>query len=86
MIQVIHSKTLRARKVYQCNAYWDARECNCLSDEEQCQVDIMSLKEGKIQKGDLYVRQFNTDGGQTWTYRASVEMHNICIKHQLFDN
>lgn len=88
MIQVIHSKTYRARKRYRCNAYWEVMEGGegWLSDEEQCQVDMMRLKKGYIEVGDLYVRQFNTDGGDTWTYRASVDMHNICIKHDLFDN
>ena len=86
MIQVIHEKTYKARKRYQCSAYWEALDCNNLTLEEQAQVDLMTLKKGFIEVGDLYVKQFNTDGSSVWTYKASVTMHNICIKHDLFDN
>lgn len=86
MIHVIHSKIYKARKRYQCDAYWEALYCNNLTLEEQAQVDLMTLKKGFIEVGDLYVRQFNTDGSSVWTYKASVAMHNICIKHDLFDN
>lgn len=87
MIQSIHEKTYRARKKYRCSAYHEVLECyDNLTLEEQAQVDLMRLKKGFIEVGDLYVRQFNTDGSSVWTYKASVVMHNICIKHDLFDN
>lgn len=87
MIQVIHDEIYRARKKYKCNAYYEA--LNYYDDlllEEQAQVDLMRIKKGFIEVGDLYVRQFNTDGSSVWTYKASVAMHNICIKYNLFDN
>ena len=40
----------------------------------------------KIKPGQKYIRQFNRDGGDVWTYRAIPEMHQICIDHGIYDN
>lgn len=44
----------------------------------------MKEKKGKILKGEPYYWQFNTDGGDSWLFKASKEMYGICINYDLF--
>jgi len=39
-----------------------------------------------IMPGQKYVRQFNVDGGDTCTWRAKKELHEICMRYDLYVN
>jgi hypothetical protein len=39
-----------------------------------------------IQPGMLYRRQFNRDGGDTWTYRTREELYQLMAKYRLFED
>lgn len=39
-----------------------------------------------IVPGQKYIKQFNRDCGDVWTYRAIPEMHQICVDHGIYDN
>jgi hypothetical protein len=41
--------------------------------------------EWKIKKGQVYIRQRVTDGGDIWTFRARPEIHEICLRHNLYE-
>jgi len=89
-ISIIHQSTPKARKIYNCDA------CNFLFNEEdvrqlgltftEYRAVIKARKCGyRIMKGQTYIRQFNADtSGNSWTYRAIPEIHNICVRLELY--
>ena len=86
-LTIIHQSTQKANKNYICDA------CNFLFSysnydgftftEKRAVVKARTNRQ-KILKGEMYIRQFNTDGGNTWTFRAIPEIHKICINHELY--
>ena len=40
----------------------------------------------KIQKGERYLRQGNVCDGELYTFKAIPAMHDICIRHGLYEN
>lgn len=90
MISIIHESKPTARKEYNCDA------CNFLFNlSDICELGL-SLSEYRsvakaiqnnyrIQKGSKYVRQFNTDGSEAWTFRAIPEINDICLKFDLYE-
>ena len=40
----------------------------------------------KILKGQKYIRQNNIFDGELYTFKAIPEMHDICIKHELYEH
>lgn len=87
MISVIHQSTPVARKSYVDDAW--------LFLEEGCDGTGMTFAEkrvavryrqngGMIQKGEKYVRQFNTDGDHTWTYRSNPLLHAYFIRSKAY--
>ncbi len=88
-ITTIHSSAPKARKDYSCIAcdFLFAvdfpTELGLTFSEKRAVVKARQRKY-KILKGEKYIRQFNTDGSYTWTFRAIPEIHSICIKHELY--
>lgn len=87
MIEIIRESKPKARKRYRCEA------CEFLQDElgwetftlAECRLIVKARRNGWcIVPGRQYIRQFNTDGCDTWTFRAIPEMHELCIKHDLY--
>ena len=39
----------------------------------------------KIQVGQKYIKQNNVFDGEFYTFKAIPEMHEICIKHDLYE-
>jgi hypothetical protein len=92
MISTIHHSVQVARRDYHCDG------CECLFDGRDYKINthtkftisemraIIKTKNNNfmIKKGEKYIRQFNTDGGDTWTYRSIPEIHEICIKYNIF--
>lgn len=97
MIEIIHSGTYKARKIYSDDAYWAVREViegyrgienlDKLSEEEKESLRkvVSSPSPRLINIGDTYVRQFNTDGGDTWIWRSKEIIHKVYIRYKLFE-
>lgn len=87
-IEIIHESRPKARKDYRCDActfLFEIDPCELgLTFSEKREVVKARQKRYKILKGEIYVRQFNKDGGDTWTFRAIPAIHDICIKHDLY--
>ncbi len=91
MITTIHESTPVARKNYSCNAcefIFNDDYRNGYTFSEYRSIIKARNNNYRILKGEKYIRQWNADeiSGDTWTYRAIPEIHQICIKHELYDN
>lgn len=90
MATVIHQSKQVARKEYDCDASIFITECllpydtSPLTFTEKRQVVIARRNNYKIQKGQVYIRQFNNQEGQVFTFRAIPEMHAICVRLKLY--
>jgi len=89
VITVIHESRPIARKAYWCNACEFIRECSDWDYRDFAMSDLRLIVKArrngwKIQPGQRYIRQFNSDYGETWTFRAIPEMHEICRKYDLY--
>lgn len=91
MISTIHQSKPKARKNYNCDACSflfglnDPAEIGLAFPEKRAAVKARQNKYA-IQKGEKYIRQFNSDdSGNTWTFRAIPEIHEICVKHKLYE-
>lgn len=99
MIQTIHKSTQKARKIHYDDGFemylekW-IDEGFYLPKNRKVSFshyrDIVNyLKKHRrsiIEKGEEYVRQFNTDGGDTWTFRMNKKMYDIAHEYNLFYN
>lgn len=88
-METISETRPRARKNHICNACeWINRDLsNCQMTFSEAKEYVKAMRNGfKIKKGELYVKQFNKDGGDTWTYKAIPAMHAIAIKYDVFDD
>lgn len=91
-IRVIRDGNVKkARKGYTCQAFENIKESVLcypidfkLTFSEWRQVAMMRENGGRIFKGDSYYWQFNTDGSDTWMFRANKAMHDLCVKYDLY--
>ena len=89
MIQVIKETNPVARKDHYCDACTYLLEVGYngigLSFHEY--RDIVKAKRNgyKIKKGSKYLNQFNTDGGDCWSFKAIYEIHRICVRLDIYD-
>lgn len=87
MITTIHEQKPVARKDYKCEACLFIRDGGYFDDmtfgEKRLVVKARQNK-WMIKKGERYIRQFNTDGSDTWTFRAIPAMHDICVKYHFY--
>lgn len=49
-------------------------------------IDAALADKGKIKKGQQYVRQTLKDGRDLITYRARIDMHDICLKYDIYQD
>lgn len=90
MISTIHeNKVFSARKDYRCNTckcmgHMDGFTLHDLTEAEKDAIERAKENDWKIKKGEPYIRQFNTDGGDTWTFRAIPAIYQICLDHDLY--
>ena len=90
MVTVIHESTPTARKAYRCDACeWIENYINdgvtfTIADYRRI---VKARRNGwMIQPGQRYIRQFNTDGNEAWTFRAIPEIAELCVKYELYDD
>lgn len=88
-VTVINEKRVVARKDYTCDSCLFLREGldnieNRLTEEERASIEKAKANGWKILKGQQYIRQFNSTEGQTYTFKSIPEIHNICIKYELY--
>lgn len=89
MIKTLSERRPVARKTYPCDAcYWIENYINdgvtfTIADYRTI---VRAKRNGwKIQPGQQYVKQFNTNGNDTWTFRAIPEIHELCVKYELYE-
>jgi len=90
MADLINEKLVKARKEYHCMAtpWIEAAESSMgpefselLSNDD---LDFWNSCDGKIKKGDVYIRQFLKDSGDVYTFRAIPRLHKLCIDHEFY--
>lgn len=92
MVDIIHQQKVNsARKVYRCNACDEVFSSINMDEDFLTEAEKQEMQDAKaagyrIQKGEPYVRQFNTDGGDVWTYRARPGIHAIAIKYKMYED
>jgi hypothetical protein len=89
-IENISSSTPVARKEYPCDASdWILQDMSNLNGElsfsEWRQVVKAKRKRWKIRPGERYVKQVNKTDGELFTFRAIPEIHEICLKLDLYE-
>lgn len=88
-MELISSETPKARKEHRCMA------CDFLRDDLPNTVSYLNFSEKrdvvkarrnnwKIQKGEVYTKQFLKDGGDVYGFKAITAIHDICIDHDLY--
>lgn len=86
MAELIKQTTPKARKEYNCMA------SEWISNEEHDIFAEMTFSEKKILAkawrekckilpGQKYIRQCMKEDGELYTYRARIDMHDICLKY-----
>lgn len=90
MISVIHESKPKARKDYSCDAcqFLFALDYPLdlgLTFTEKKAIVNARINNYSINKGDEYIHQFNTNGSESWTFRAIPEIHAICSKHKIYE-
>ena len=88
MIEVISEKFPRARKEHDCMACEWINESwgHCTFSMKELRVIAKARKDGfKIKKGDKYINQRNIFDGRFYTFRAIPEVHEICIKNNIYE-
>jgi len=78
-----------ARKEYHCQASDWIRECGWAdgdwSQDEAAAIEAAKTDGWKIHKGERYVYQTGVSDGEMVTFRAKVCLHEICLRHNLYD-
>jgi hypothetical protein len=89
MMEVVSETMPVARKQHDCmasewvmNSYGDFK----FTFSELRTIAKAKKNSFKIKPGQKYIRQFNRDCGDVWTYTAIPKMHQICIDHGIYDN
>jgi hypothetical protein len=86
-VTVIHDSKPIARKDYECMAsvlIRDAGTYEYMTFKEKRECVKARQYSWHIRKGEQYIRQFNTDGSDAWTFTAIPAMHDICVKYDLY--
>lgn len=87
-VEVIHFSEQLARRDYPCQACeFILIHVDSLEDVPYRLKRALVLarrQDWKIKKGQKYLRQYNKDGGHTWTFRCIPEMHEICQELDLY--
>lgn len=89
MITVLSESKPVARKEHNCDA------CNWIlntgidgmgfSISEKRAIVKARRNKWKITKGQKYIRQSNIKDGDLYTFKAIPELHELCLKHDLYE-
>lgn len=91
-MNIIHAGTYKARKKYKCNSCEDFTNnlsiergdiTHMTPDEQEVMKQAILIDKGFINIGEVYERQFNSDDGDTWTWRAKIGVSAIMSKYKL---
>jgi len=82
---LLHELRPVARKEYRCMAYDIIDDYSEFTHDELKAYARMKRNGGMIQKGERYLRQSCVRDGEVYEWIANIEMHNICIKDDLYD-
>lgn len=90
MVEVIkETKVLKSKKKRRCDAWMIISEClsevadDCNFAEKRALVKALR-NNGLIDIGEPYIRQFNKMDGETYTWIAIPELHEICLNQDLY--
>ena len=88
MVTIISTTNRKARKMHQCNACLflfeaDYRNLGATVSEYRA-IANAKQKNGKIYPGETYDEVFYEDGGAVGTFRQKPEIHEICLKYDLY--
>jgi methenyltetrahydromethanopterin cyclohydrolase len=80
-----------ARKEYRCDAcrWWNnagMTEADCTTDEQRAAVAAAKDAGWKIRVGDKYRYVRGPYEGQMSTWRARVDIDDLCAAHKLYDD
>jgi len=79
-----------ARKEYVCDACQFLFDTGLINDGlfsiREYRMIVQAKRNGyKIKKGQQYIKQITADGGKIFTYRAIPEIHDLVVKHGLYE-
>lgn len=89
MIQILSESEPVARKPYDCMACeWILN--GGIDGEGFTRPELRALSKARknkwqIVKGQKYIRQNNKLGDDIYTFKAIPEIHDICLKHDLYE-
>lgn len=78
-----------AKKDYNCDSYsvvMDSMESGLYAFFELRQIVKIRKNNGKIKKGEKYFKQASIQNGELRTFRASLDMHEICLNNELYQD
>jgi len=89
MVTVLSEGMPKARKAHRC----DASECLLMAGidvmdftmTERRALVMMRRNGWRILKGQRYTRQSNVREGRLYTFKASPEMHQLCLDYDLYE-
>ena len=89
-VEILSETKPKARKDYNCMACEWFNNSGYIAEEELTKEELAAYKKAEdsnfeIKKGEEYIRQNNKYDGEIYTFRAIPEMHEICIKYDLYD-
>ena len=91
MARVLEQRILTAKKIHDCDAsYHVISECisNIMDEltfkEKRACVRMKNAKM-KILPGTKYIRQANIIDGDFYVWKADLEMHQICVRLDLYE-
>lgn len=87
-MQLLQHKIKVAKKEYNSDAYTFIDNCcddfSMMSFSERRHIVEARRNKGRIFKGQKYLYQFIVEGGDTYSFRAIPELHEICIKYNIY--
>ena len=91
-VRTLSQSTPIARKEHLCNASWFFCDYDIniirgakYSFSEWRAIIKARNNNWKIQKGQKYLNQRNVQEGQIYTFKAIPEIHDLCVKHDLYN-
>ncbi len=88
-IEVLSEKTPVAKKNYECMACEWLNNSGYATKQDLTEDEWMEYKKAeskgfKISIGETYILQNNKFDGDIYTFKAIPEIHDICIKYDLY--
>lgn len=85
---ILSNRVRTARKTHRCGAwYWFDRSGYGVQDIEPgdwITIEAVRADKGCITPGMQYIHQTGTDGGRFYDLKARQDMHDICLKYDLY--